>query len=403
MHNENSMLETIKEDQTLLERLVELTQKECFRPKLDHLKIILKDDISSLENEIKKIVVIGGTNGKGETAHCLKYLLEKGGGKVALWTSPHVVSLRERIYNQDFIRAEELSSLIDRYGQDAKKHDLSFYEFFFYLFVKYLKEKTPEYLVLEVGLGGRFDAVNLFSNPLTAIVSISRDHTEILGESLKGILFEKYGITRTGGSLISAVEQGNLVSLLKEWTQRDNIEFNQLSFDDEAHYFERNRAVAKALYFQIKGESFKGEEMWPESKGRREKVTFEGRNFIFIGAHNLDGHRKMLKYLYSDNDFRNQTNNAVISFSTGREKQIPLILELYRKYPCLFEQCYLSNFEGDRAISEDELEGFGCDEFIFIKHWKRFLSDDFKNKNIIITGSYFFIAKFQEFLFSHSR
>lgn len=387
-----------------MKRLISLTGIEGFRPRLEHIKAFLADSIERIESHGTKVVVIGGTNGKGGTTHALKYLLEtyapSAGAektqKISCWTSPHVLTILERLtINSAPMSYDRLDMLLDEYENFIKEEGLSFYEALFYLFIKEVSRELPDYLLLEVGLGGRFDAVNIFSKPLCALTSISLDHTEILGETLKEILFEKYGITRSSGELISAVEQKHLQQILATWCERDEIELTQLELSQALSYEQRNRELAKRLFVTLCHREVDDNPHWPQTKGRREKVTFRERDFIFIGAHNLDGHRKMLKMLKEEAVVSND-DLLVVSFSSGREKQIESILSLYSKYPCLFSQRWLSSFQGPRAISKDDLKKYENDDFSYLDDWNYLLDDKYKNKKIIITGSYFFISEVQK-------
>jgi dihydrofolate synthase/folylpolyglutamate synthase len=395
-YNINDLYNKTSEDD-LLNKIISLAGKEGYRPKLDHLKSLLAQDVQKIESKGIKVVVIAGTNGKGGTTHALRYLLERDSKNVSVWTSPHVMTILERmVIGSANISYEQLSNAIDEHTELIKREGLSFYELLLYVFIKEVANSNSDYLLLEVGLGGRFDAVNIFSNPLTAITSISRDHTQILGNKLKDILFEKYGVTRQGGTLYSAVEQKSLQETLKLWTKRDNIQFTQLSLNDSLSYEMRNRSLAQELYSELCQKPASPPFQWPMSKGRREKVTFRDRDFIFIGAHNLDGHRKMLKML-KDEEVVSNDDVLVLSFSTGREDQVSQILDLYRSYPCLFSHKFITSFDGERSIPGDFLKEKTGDGFEFMSEWNDLLDDKYRSKKIIISGSYFFISEVQKF------
>ncbi len=384
--------------------IVDTVQKLCghesFRPKLEHLKSFLLSDVEKIESQCKGIIVISGTNGKGETAHALKDLFIHKGQSVAMWTSPHVIDISERFYfSKDNLSHEELLKTIEEYKSFATREKLSFYEFLFFVFIKLAVKRYADYLILEVGLGGRFDGVNIFTNPLCLMTSISKDHVAILGDDLKSILFEKYGITRLEGQLISHVEQKFLQRLLVEWTDRDGINFEQLTTEDD--YSKKNRHLALRAFqkfypdIQIEIDQFR----WGVSKGRRERVTINDRTFIFIGAHNLDGHRKMLDSLYQDDK---RSSLFVLSFSTGREYDLDDILNLYQKYPCVSDEVFLTSFQGPRAIGEDLIKAKAKKfDLEILENWKVLFDDQYQGKDIYITGSYFFIGEFQQFINAH--
>ncbi|OIQ16361.1 MAG: hypothetical protein BM556_14545 [Bacteriovorax sp. MedPE-SWde] len=392
----NKLYDQIKEEK-LMADLISLAGKEGFRPRLEHLKDLLSAEISKIESSGCEVVVIAGTNGKGEAAHGLKYLLEESGSSVSLWSSPHVLTILERLYiNGHYLSYERLEGLFNQDKSTISEEGLSFYEMLFYIFLKECANDISDFIILEVGLGGRFDGVNVFNNPLTAITSISLDHTQILGNTLKKILFEKYGVTRNGGRLISSVEQKHLNETLTTWCERDSISLDILKFKNNENYSQRNQRMSLELFKELTGECFNGELRWPLTKGRRERVTFHNRDFIFIGAHNLDGHRKMLQMI-KDEDEASKDDVLVLSFSTGREDQIKSILDLYQTYPCLFTSKYLTAFSGERSICSDDLKSYLKEGYDFLEDWNYLLNDQYKNKKIYITGSYFFISEVQKY------
>ena len=386
-------------EESLINSIIECCGKEAFRPKLDQIKELLAQDIIELEKNVR-VIVIAGTNGKGETAHNLRHLLVSQGQNFFMWSSPHVLTILERfVLNDSPISYKVLGDAFFKYRPVAEKFELSFYEFLFYLFIKIAKEVSNlDYIILEVGLGGRFDAVNIFSNPLCAITSISRDHTQILGNKLSDILFEKYGITRSGGKLYSCVEQEHLKSLLTKWVQRDEIQLNFIERGSD--YIESNRNLAIALYKELCGAYPKKDICWPATKGRREKVTIQGRNFIFIGAHNLDGHRKMLKTLESERATQ-KCDVVVLGFSKGREDQVDKIVSLYEdSYPCLFSTRFLSAYADEKSMPKEFIREITSETFNVLENWKDLLDESYKGKNIYIVGSYYLISEVQRFLFS---
>lgn len=375
---------------------------ENYRPNLNFIKSFLGQKIEEIEAQ-SKIVVVGGTNGKGETAHCLRQLCYESGVDTCMWTSPHVLSIRERfIHNQSPITYEDLSRISKIVNDELKNERLSYYEFLLCVFLYWSLELKVQVIILEVGLGGRFDGVNLFKNPLTIITSISRDHTKILGNTLKEILFEKYGITRVGGELITGVDQDYLVNLLKEWTKRDGISLTQIKAETYRDY---NQKMAACAFEKLGYKLSQLPTIWEQTKGRFESMTYGDTEFVFVGAHNIDGHRKMLELLNKkgQNICNNDTidyGQCVLSFSKGREDQVLDILNLYKMYPCIFKNIILTSFQDQKAMDDNEIKSFANEVggFSFTKDWTNLFNGTYKK--IFITGSYYFIGAFQRHLLS---
>ena len=153
-----------------------------------------------------KIIHVAGTNGKGSVCAYLRSILEAAGNSVAMFTSPHLVDVRERfvvgkqmISKQDFLRVfimvyESLDwDALEREEQGA--YHPSYFEYLFFMAMLYFGEKKPDYCILETGLGGRLDATNsVSSKELAVITRIGLDHVEYLGDTLAQIAEEKAGI-----------------------------------------------------------------------------------------------------------------------------------------------------------------------------------------------------------------
>ncbi len=167
-----------------------------------------------------KCLHIAGTKGKGSTCAFLTYILREAGYKVGLYTSPHLSDFRERIRilghrltsspghqeKQEFegiISKVELTDLVQRlrpiiekYNKNSKYEPLSFFEVYTALAFLYFKEKKVDFAVLETGLGGRLDATNVVEPLVCAITSLSYEHTQKLGNTLREIATEKAGIIK---------------------------------------------------------------------------------------------------------------------------------------------------------------------------------------------------------------
>jgi dihydrofolate synthase/folylpolyglutamate synthase len=147
---------------------------------------------------------IGGTNGKGSTAAMVASMLQAAGHDVGLYTSPHLIDFRERIrVNGVMIPEERVTALVEAL-QAAAAPDLAptFFEFTTALAFQYFAECRVSAAVLEVGLGGRFDATNVVEPLVTAITTIGLDHEVYLGPTLESIAFEKAGIVKSSVPLI---------------------------------------------------------------------------------------------------------------------------------------------------------------------------------------------------------
>lgn len=171
----------------------------------------IKRLLSFLGNPEKdlKVIHVGGTNGKGSTVTFISSVLKSQGCRVGIYTSPYIERFTERIrINDDEISEEdvarlidEIRPLVDRLVEEGLEHPTEF-EIITACAFKYFKEKQVDFVVLEVGLGGSFDATNVVDPLLSVITTISYDHMNILGDTLSKIAFEKAGIIKKGKPVV---------------------------------------------------------------------------------------------------------------------------------------------------------------------------------------------------------
>lgn len=145
------------------------------------------------------VVTVGGTNGKGSVVALLATMLRAGGYRVATFTSPHLVDYRERIRLDGAMASEaSLVAAFERIADALGGDSLTFFEFNTLAALLVFETAAADAIVLEVGMGGRLDAVNLVDPDVAVVVSIGRDHMEWLGPDVEAIGREKAGIFRVG-------------------------------------------------------------------------------------------------------------------------------------------------------------------------------------------------------------
>ena len=178
-----------------------------------------------------KFVHIAGTNGKGSVCALLSSVLRKAGFRTGLFISPFVLEFRERFQiNGEMIPREELASIVDEIypvvlQMKEEGKIITEFEFVFAIALKWYAKEKCDIVVLETGLGGRFDATNIISAPLASVItSISLDHTAILGDTCEKIAFEKCGIIKPDGITVVYGDQpaGVLDVVRNTCTERRN-------------------------------------------------------------------------------------------------------------------------------------------------------------------------------------
>jgi dihydrofolate synthase/folylpolyglutamate synthase len=310
--------------------LIQALGKEVFRPGLERVEKRLLPQLEAVRILITtgqmRVTTIAGTNGKGETSYALAELAKKAQRRYCLWTSPHILSVTERFQSEEGNIAEEelkasaedfLHELKSTQSTEASSLGLSYYEFLWGLFLRWCLKRKPQELILEVGMGGRLDAVNLLEADCVLLTSISRDHQEFLGPTYRQILFEKLGVTRPYKKLLSCLELGYLRTLTNEHCQKFNIDWKdldaELSPSLKFHFSYRNRFLAfkaaQTLGWLAESASFTDFYSAKSFQGRGEKWILSTRSgqsleWIFYGSHNVDGLRKFCAL------FRSQARNT---------------------------------------------------------------------------------------------
>jgi dihydrofolate synthase/folylpolyglutamate synthase len=159
----------------------------------------------ALDFSSTRIISIAGTNGKGSTATLCAALLQAHGASVGLYTSPHLLNFRERIMvNDQWVTEEALLAAFAQVERARAETSLTYFEFTTLAAYQVFVSAGVSWCVMEVGLGGRLDAVNAVSADVSVVTSIGLDHTDWLGDTLAKIAVEKAGIARAGRPLIVA-------------------------------------------------------------------------------------------------------------------------------------------------------------------------------------------------------
>ena len=172
---------------------------------LDRIARLL-GDLGSPHRCLPPTIHVAGTNGKGSTIAFLRACLEAAGKSVHVYTSPHLIRFNERIrLNGALVDDERLASALDRCEAANAGQSISVFEIATAAAFVLFSERPADYLLMEVGMGGRFDATNVLEAPAACIVTpVSMDHAEFLGDSVEKIAFEKAGILRRGTPAILA-------------------------------------------------------------------------------------------------------------------------------------------------------------------------------------------------------
>ncbi len=267
--------------------------------------------------EAFKSVLIGGTNGKGSTAATLASILTASGRCTGLFISPHLTKFSERFLVDGQPLADEvITATLKDIKPVAEALGATFFEIVTALGCVLFSQTEVDTAVMEVGLGGRFDATNVLEPSLSIITGVSRDHTKILGETVGEIARDKAGIMRTGKLCLTGA-QGDALTVLREEAARvgatlwavgeelgvevNNLGWRGLELEVKSPHGRctlhtpligshqaRNVALAAVAGAILGAEGDAIERgvratRWP---GRLEPIAYQDRTFLLDGAHN---------------------------------------------------------------------------------------------------------------------
>lgn len=326
-----------------------------------------------------KVFTIAGTNGKGSTVAILESILIESGYSVGSYTSPHLLEFNERIkINKIPSSSKEICNAFEIIEESRKDITLTYFEFSTLAAFIIFSQKKLDVLILEVGLGGRLDAVNIIDSDVSVITNIGLDHTSILGNDIEKIALEKSGVMRKSKPTIIGYS-GVHDSVIKYSCEIDsnlsifNKHFSSKIYDSEKWIFQNVDGVnIKCEYPGIKGDiqinnaataiqaihNCDGIELnikklqdglkKSEILGRFQILNSVPKTILDI-AHNEQSISLLINNLnkyYPKNKF-----HAV--FSVLKDKNIDAMLNLLKG---IFESWHIAQSDNDRALKVSELK-----------------------------------------------
>ena len=373
---------------------------KAYKPGLDNIRSFVNHLNINIQDI--KLIHIGGTNGKGSTCAYLSSIIQESGYKVGTFTSPHFFDYRERIkVNNNKIEKDFISKFIVTNRDIIEKLELTFFELSFGMSLSYYIEKKVDYAIIEVGLGGRLDATNIINPILSVITNISYDHTEILGDTLEKIAFEKAGIIKQNTKVIIGERDKYTENIFIDIANKN---FSEIIFasdykskfeNSDIEYFNKNIKTVVQICRNLNDENINDSSIEKGIINVHINTDFYGRwtvlndspKIIFDSAHNESGFihlSKQLSLLKYDRLF------FILSFVKGKNVK-KLISYLPDKSLIYFTSSNIS-----RSMNHIEIEESIGENINFNKNPKKIysniLSGASPNDLIIITGSNY-IAK----------
>ena len=366
------------------------------------------------------IIHVTGTNGKGSTIAFMRELFAAHGKKVGTFTSPHIISINDRICingqpiaDEDFIRTanqvkEMEKTLLETHDQ------LSFFELLTLIALLYFKEQDVDLVLLEVGIGGLLDTTNVVTGEIAVITSIGLDHQETLGESLEEIAEQKAGIFKAGKKAVIAklAPEAELVCQSKareldvgfyqagqDFTLKAGnfssslASFSRLEIGLEGTYQQENAALALQtfLLFMASREEGVEEELVRQAlkethwAGRLERI----RPHIYLdGAHNLPALSRLVEFIQGK---IHQGYQVHILFGALKRKDYQGMLGyLSEQLPQV--ELKVTGFDYQGSLEESDVSGYKL-----VDSYRDFISEFEERANdqdlLFVTGSLYFISE----------
>ena len=375
-----------------------------------------------------KTIHIAGSNGKGSTASFISSILQEFGYKVGLYTSPHFVKFNERVViNGKQIDDDYIANFISNHENYIDEHQLTFFEVTTAMAFQYFREMKPDYCVIETGLGGRLDATNVLDPLAVVITSISLEHTNVLGNSIEQIAFEKVEIIKRNSKVFTGIlvsEAMDVVINKCKETQSEIFKIEnyisndlnniRLSTDDSVlplnpplrgNYQKKNAALAALCVsktFQLQDEQnyLNGISNVCLNTGLQGRFEYfhKSPDIIFDSAHNPEG---IENFLAEFNTNLYSYNNKSVLFGAMRDKSIADMLKMLAN---TFDDLYISQIQYERAASLEEISvecqklNINCNQVKkpaeFIINFKT--SPD--NECLVVLGSMYLLGEIKQVL-----
>lgn len=357
-----------------------------------------------------KSVHVAGTNGKGSTSHMLASILQEAGYKVGLYTSPHLKDFRERIkINGNLVSKQFVIGFIQRNIPFFDLHSLSFFEMTVGMAFDYFSKKKVDIAIIEVGLGGRLDSTNIIIPEVSVITNIGLDHTQILGDTIAAIAFEKAGIIKPNIPVVIGETQEETTAVFKTIAKKNN---SKITFADQeinepytsdltGIYQSKNiKTVSQTIKeLQLKGYTISQENI---KKGflnvvkntgllGRWQILNENPRVVCDTGHNKEGLTYVMKQISNE-----VFESLHIVFGVVNDKDLNAIIDLLPKHATY----YFCKPDIPRGLDAHELKNFfnmrgfyGCAYNSVSEAYKSAYSVAKQNDFIFIGGSTFVVAE----------
>lgn len=358
-----------------------------------------------------KVIHVAGTNGKGSTCNYLKDILVSQGYKVGMFTSPHLITHRDRIrINDTYISHDTFETYLLKHIQEIEDLHLGMFEIDTIIAFEWFRDEHVDYAIIECGLGGRLDNTNVIQKPeLQIITSIGFDHMNLLGSRMEQIAFEKAGIIQPYTRCLIGEIPAKAEMIIRKYAYRNKaacIHMHAYHAVNENHFFfdKEIYQISTAALYQMHNASLAlnaaqllgidihlkrihdaiANSFW---LGRFETIREKPR-MIIDGAHNEEGIRVLCESM------KLLPHPLVCVFSALKDKQVHQMNAMLKRN-C--DQLIITSFENERADAMEDMQIEGAfmepDLASAIRKAEEIAG---KEGTIMITGSLYFISIVRE-------
>lgn len=381
------MFDNIKEAITYIE------SKRTKRTFLDFKRIIEKYKFNT---NLKNVIHVAGTNGKGSTTILMRDLLMKHGYSVGTFTSPYIINHNERIsVNGQSISDQKLLQIINELYEMIEIENLSMFEIDVCIMLHYFNELKLDYHIIECGIGGLTDKTNVINSQVAVITSIGYDHQFMLGNTLLEIAQHKAGIIKKRKPLFTTEQNQDVIALFQKECDIKKSDLHLVDVVKSKEYpyhilFKGKDYTLCQPGYQVNNftlalhvvgylitiddnliQDIIDHFYWP--------CRFEKIGHIYLdGAHNIDGIRSLVQTLNEQ-----KIKDVGIVFSALNDKDIDDMLQLLKDYDVIFA-CFDDERSNQNHICfQDAIQQMAT-----------------KHRNVVVTGSLHFVSTVRKYVLS---
>lgn len=368
-----------------------------------------------------KYIHVGGTNGKGSVSYYLSNILIENKYKTGFFSSPSIEVHNDRIrINNEFIDDQSIVDFVNKYYDIIEQTQVTMFEIDVLMALDYFVKNKVDIVVMEVGMGGRYDGTNVI-NPLVSIITnIGLDHMDYLGKTKEEIAYTKAGIIKKDSIIITNEKEESVLKVIEDYAFEMNakilktgnalikskrpIVFDYKNYHDiqlktyALYQVENMKSVLETIDVLKDVYHFKFDEAI--NKNVFNKISWNGRFeiisekplIIIDGAHNVEGIKALVQSLEVFNDYK-----KTIMFSALIDKETDEMVNLLKKTN---SEIIISEFDFYRKKKAEEInKNFN---FEIALDYKRYIDNKIRvmkdNDLFLITGSLYFISEVRKYL-----